>query len=100
MRQNDPCPGRRPGTGGISRCLMRLMPRICVIDRSETVLPGSSPETEADSVGNGAADHAWIAEAVAEQAPVSQPWPAGSAVTGSRLDRAVWGAADVLRRHW
>jgi hypothetical protein len=76
------------------------MPRICVIDRSETVLPGSSPETEADSVGNGAADHAWIAEAVAEQAPVSQPWPAGSAVTGSRLDRAVWGAADVLRRHW
>ena len=90
---------------GISRCLMRLMPRIRVIDRSETVLPGSSPDTEADSlVGNGVADHAWTTETVAEQVPVSQPWPtgnpAGRTATGSRLDRAVWGAADVLRRHW
>jgi hypothetical protein len=89
------------------------MPRICVIDRSETVLPGSSPDTEADSiVGNGVADHAWTAEAlaetvaetVAEQAPVSRSWPTGSpaenTATGSRLDRAIWGAADVLRRHW
>jgi hypothetical protein len=77
------------------------MPRICVIDRSETVLPGSSPDTEAGSVvGNGVADHAWTAETVTEQVPVSQPWPAGSTATGSRLDRAVWVAADVLRRHW
>jgi hypothetical protein len=85
------------------------MPRICVIDRSETVLPGSSPDTGAGSIaGNGAAGHAWtaetITETVAEQAPVSQPWPAGSpaegTATGSRLDRAIWGAADVLRRHW
>src|SRR6516165_1915382 len=80
---------------------MRLMPRICVIDRSETVLPGSSPDTEADSiVGNGVAHHAWTAENVAEQAPVSQPWPAGSTAPSSRLHRAIWGAADVLRRHW
>jgi len=72
-----------------------------VIDRSETVLPGSSPDTEADSiVGNGVAHHAWTAENVAEQAPVSQPWPAGSTAPSSRLDRAIWGAADVLRRHW
>jgi hypothetical protein len=75
-----------------------------VIDRSETVLPGSSPDTEADSVvGNGVAGHAWIAETVADQVPVSQPWPAGNpaggTATGSRLDRAIWGAADVLRRH-
>jgi hypothetical protein len=66
---------------GISRCLMRLMRRICVIDRSETVLPGSSADTEAG-------------------APISEPWPAGDTVTGSRLDRAIWRAADVLRRHW
>jgi len=54
--------------------------------------------------GNGVADHAWTAETVAVQVPVSQPWAAGSpaesTATGSRLDRAVWGAADVLRRHW
>src|SRR5580658_9072222 len=66
---------------GISRCLMRLMRRICVIDRSETVLPGANADTEA-----GAA--------------ISDPWPAGDTVTGSRLDRAIWRAADVLRRHW
>jgi hypothetical protein len=45
-----------------------------VIDRSETVWPGSSPDTEAGR-------------------------PAISSATGSRLDRAIWGAADVLRRH-
>jgi len=72
-----------------------------VIDRSETVLPGSSPGTEAGNVvGNGAAGHAWTAETVTERAPVSQPRRGGSTVTGSRLDRAIWGAAEALRRHW
>ena len=96
-----------------------------MIDRSETVLPGSSPDTEAESVaGNGVADHAWTAEtervavspswtaeteraavspswtAETEQAAVSPSWTAGSTVTGSRLDRAVWRAGDVLRKHW
>ncbi len=69
-----------------------------MIDRSETVLPGSSPDTEAGSVvGNGMAGHAWAAET--EQA-ASLSWPAGSTVTGSRLDRAVWRAGDALRKHW
>jgi hypothetical protein len=77
------------------------MPRICVIDRSETVLPGSSPDTEAENtVGNGVAGHAWTAETVAGQAAVSPFWPAGSTVAGSRLDRAVWRAGDALRKHW
>jgi len=67
-----------------------------VIDRSETVLPGSGPDTEAESV----ADHAWTAETVAEPVPVSPSWPAGSTVAGSRLDRAVWRASDALRKHW
>jgi hypothetical protein len=52
-----------------------------VIDRSETVLPGSSADTEAE-------------------ATVSEPWPTVSTVTGSRLDRAIWRASDVIRRHW
>jgi hypothetical protein len=71
----------------------RLMPRIRVIDRSETVLPGSSPDAEAGaSVG-----------AVAEQAAAvtsRPPQSAGRTVTGSRLDRAIWRTADVLRKHW
>jgi hypothetical protein len=76
-----------------------------VIDRSETVLPGSSPDTEAGGVvGNGVADCVWTAETAAERAPVSQPGPTGrpaeSTATGSRLNRAIWGAADVLRAHW
>jgi hypothetical protein len=81
MRQNDLCPGRRPGIGAASPPLsLRLLPRICVIDGSETVLPGSSPEVEAESiVGGGGAE---------------------ATVTGSRLDQAIWGAGDVLRRHW
>ena len=58
-----------------------------MIDRSEeTVLPGSSPEVEAERSD--------------EEAAVSQAWPTGSTLTGSRLDRAIWGAGDVLRRHW
>ena len=66
------------------------MPRIRVIDRSETVLPGSSPDAEAESaVGT-----------VAQEPAVSTSWPARSTVTSSRLDRAIWGAGDVLRRHW
>jgi len=72
-----------------------------VIDRSETVLPGSGPDTEAGSVSNGVAGHAWTAETgQAGQAAVSPSWPAGSTVTGSRLDRAVWRAGDALRKHW
>jgi hypothetical protein len=58
-----------------------------VIDRSEeAVLPGSSPEAEAERSD--------------EEAAISRLWPAGSTGTGSRLDRAVWGAADAVRRHW
>src|SRR3984957_16772244 len=75
---------------GISRCLRRLMPRIRVIDRSETVLPGSSPDAEVErAVGT-----------VAEEPAVSTSWPARSTATSSRLDRAIWGAGDALRRHW
>ncbi len=74
-----------------------------MIDRSETVLPGSGPDTEAGSVSNGAtghgvADDAWTAET--GQAAVSPSWPGGSTVAGSRLDRAIWRASDALRRHW
>jgi hypothetical protein len=47
------------------------MQRICVIDRSETALPGSSPHASAEST-----------------------------VTSSRLDRAIGGTGEVLRRHW
>jgi hypothetical protein len=48
-----------------------------VIDRSEeTVLPDSSPDAEVESL-------------LGEQS-----------VTGSRLDRAIWRASDLLRRHW
>src|SRR5580692_7343203 len=75
---------------GISRCLIRLMPRICVIDRSETVLPGSSPDTEAEST----------VEIVAEERVITASWPPESTVRSSRLDRAIWGAGEVLRRHW
>src|SRR5580700_3152330 len=85
---------------GIFRCrirptlirltLIRLMPRICVIDRSETVLPGSGPEAAAGSA----------VETVAEEPAVAASWPAKSTVTGSRLDRAIWSAGAVLRRHW
>jgi hypothetical protein len=61
-----------------------------VIDRSETVLPDFSPDAEAQgAVG-----------IVAEEPAVSPSWPASSRVTSSRLDRAIWGASDVLRRHW
>jgi hypothetical protein len=66
------------------------MPRICVIDRSETVLPGSSPDTEAEST----------VEIVAEEPVITASWPAESTVSSSRLDRAIWGAGEVLRRHW
>ena len=64
-----------------------------MIDRSEeAVLPDSSPDAEVESlVGE---------ERVALDAAVSQAWPTGGTVAGSRLDRAIWGAADVLRRHW
>jgi hypothetical protein len=61
-----------------------------VIDRSETVLPGSSPEAEAEST----------VQAVAEEPAISTSWPAQTTATSSRLDRAIWGAGDALRRHW
>ncbi len=55
-------------------------------------MPGSSPNTEAESIiGNGV---------VPEKATVSQDRLTGGTVTGSRLDRAIWRGADVLRRHW
>jgi hypothetical protein len=66
------------------------MPRTRVIDRSETVLPGSSPDAEAGST----------VETVAEEPAIAASWPAKSTATGSRLDRAIWGAGEVLRRHW
>jgi hypothetical protein len=37
---------------------------------------------------------------VAEEPAVSTSWPAQSTATSSRLDRAIWGAGDALRRHW
>jgi len=61
-----------------------------VIDRSETVLPGSSPDTEAEST----------VETGAEEPAIVASWPAQSTVGSSRLDRAIWGAGEVLRRHW
>ena len=61
-----------------------------MIDRSETVLPGSSPDAEAERT----------VESVAEEPAIAASWPATSTVTGSRLDRAIWGAGEVLRRHW
>ena len=61
-----------------------------MIDRSETVLPGSSPDTEAEST----------VETVAEEPVITASWPAESTVRSSRLDRAIWGAGEVLRRHW
>jgi len=61
-----------------------------VIDRSETVLPGSSPDIEAEST----------VETVAEEPVITASWPAESTVRSSRLDRAIWGAGEVLRRHW
>src|SRR5580692_3450091 len=80
---------------GISRCPIRLTPirltpRTCVIDRSETVLPGSSPDAEAESV----------AETVAEEPAIAPSWPAQSTVSSSRVDRIIWGTGEVLRRHW
>ncbi|HJY02534.1 MAG TPA: hypothetical protein VJ351_17145 [Streptosporangiaceae bacterium] len=61
-----------------------------MIDRSETVLPGSSPDTEAEST----------VETVAEEPVITASWPAESTVRSSRLDRAIWGAGEVLQRHW
>ena len=61
-----------------------------MIDRSETVLPGSSPDAEAESV----------AETVAEAPAIAPSWPAQSTVSSSRVDRIIWGTGEVLRRHW
>jgi hypothetical protein len=61
-----------------------------VIDRSETAPPGSSPDTEVEST----------VEIVAEELSVAASWPVQSTVTSSRLDRAIWGTGEVLRRHW
>ena len=61
-----------------------------MIDRSETVPPGSNPDTEAEST----------VETVAEEPSVVATWPVQSTVTSSRLDRAIWGTGEVLRRHW
>jgi len=61
-----------------------------VIDRSETVLPGSSPDAAAGST----------VETVAEEPAIVASWPTQSTASSSRLDRAIWGAGEVLRRHW
>jgi hypothetical protein len=37
---------------------------------------------------------------VAEEPAISTSWPAQTTATSSRLDRAIWGAGDALRRHW
>ena len=57
-----------------------------MIDRSETVLPGSSPDTEAEST----------VETVAEEPAIVASWPAQSTVRSSRLDRAIWSAGEAL----
>src|ERR1700678_3271027 len=80
---------------GISRCpirltLIRLTPRTGVIDRSETVLPGSSPAAEAESA----------AETVAEEPAIAPSWPAQSTVSSSRADRIIWGTGEGRGRHW
>src|SRR5260370_42322730 len=86
---------------GISRCLIRLMARIRVIDRSETVLPGSSPRSETVLPGSSPdAEAEGSVETVAEEPAIAASWPVQSTVTGTRLDRAIWGAGEVLRRHW
>jgi hypothetical protein len=69
-----------------------------VIDRGETVSPGSGADAGVESAGgNGVA--------VADQAGVnpagaSEVWPTGGTVMGSRLDQAIWRGSDVLRKHW
>jgi hypothetical protein len=73
MRQNEACP-----EGG--RALARHLPLPdathgkdwCVTNRSETASPAAS-QADADQ---------------------------GAVVASSRLDRAIWGATDVVRRHW
>ena len=67
-----------------------------MIDRSESVLPGSSPDTAAESaIGNGV---------VPGETAIGERWPgqgrASGTAAGSRLDRVIWRGADVLRRHW
>src|SRR5580704_9244661 len=54
---------------------MRLMQGFCVANRSEAVLPAAS-QIAADT------------GAVAVEG------------TGSRLDRVIWAATDIVRRHW
>jgi hypothetical protein len=77
MRQNEACQkgGRAVGVT-FSRCLIRLMARICVGNRSETV-------PSATSQADGSED------------AIVVPGP-----QGSRLDRAVWAVMDLARRHW
>src|SRR6202042_375404 len=102
---------------GISRCLIRLTARICVIDRSDTAaLPGSLPDAAvAPAADDVAADHQQPGSAAgsplhraprrgAAAAPAADdgaadPQQRGSAA-GPRLDRALWRVGEVLRRHW
>jgi hypothetical protein len=61
------------------------MAGICVIDRSDTALPGSGPGT--------------VAGSAADEPAASDSWP-GPGVTGSRMDRIFWRTGELLRRHW
>jgi hypothetical protein len=70
---------------GVSRGLIRLMAGICVIDRSDTALPGSGPGTAAR---NAPGQRTVGTRREALNAP------------GSRVDRALWRTGDLLRRHW
>ena len=56
-----------------------------MIDRSETVSPSASLGAAAGAAEGGTAEHGPAA---------------GGGTAGSRLDRAVWGFMDLLRRHW
>jgi hypothetical protein len=40
------------------------------------------------------------ADGLAGDGPAERSWAAGRGTAGPRLDRAIWGVTDVLRRHW
>jgi hypothetical protein len=63
------------------------MARILVTNRSEAVLP---------TVGQGPAGQGVAGQGVAGQGVAGQ----GAVPGGSRLDRAIWAAMDIARRHW
>ena len=80
-----------------SRDLRRGIP---LTNRSETVWPGADHD-DANRAGAGqpAADAASI-DADHGPGPGAGVIADGGNAAGSRVDRAVWEATDVLRRHW